>query len=438
MFLAFLLACASPATDQPEQAESALQRGPEAQRGPPLGVALGRLPGAEDTASSWRGELAVKAEVLVPESACPDGALWVPDGPFLMGSSSRHAGRDESPVHVVRLNGFCLDRAERSLDGKEIPAEGLDFGEAEALCASIGGRLPTEAEWEKAARGGCELGADPKRCDVEDLRAYPWGSQAPSCGRANHQDSTQGQPRLCEGKVLRAGSLQGVGPYGHVDLAGNLWEWTGDFYHPETYASGQERVNPLGPERGEVRVLRGGGWNTFSTNMRTANRFTSNLEGSATGVRCAYGAVAGTHDALPEQKWVKLSGRVQRTSGLLEGPALMVTAFDAADADPKTGRLAPGRSPVAELKLSPNGLASQNFELRLPAGKYLLMGALDGGRTEQFQGQFTASSGLGAFGQAQGIVQADSDVSNLVISLNPPPAPPPGSRPPGSPPGAPR
>jgi hypothetical protein len=78
-------------------------------------------------------------------------------------------------------------------------------------------------------------------------------------------------------------------------------------------------------------------------------------------------------------------------------------------------------------------LASQDFELRLPAGDYVLMGALDGGRTEQFQGQFTASSGLGAFGQAPGIVRADSSVSDLVISLSPPP-----SRPPAGRPGAPR
>lgn len=327
-------------------------------------------------------------------------------------------------MHIVKLDGFCLDRAERSQFGSATPAEGLDYAAAFNLCAGLGGRLPTEAEWEKAARGGCELGADPLHCDVEDLSPYPWGAQAPSCARANHQDSTQGQPRLCEGKVLPAGSLAGAGPYGHVDLAGNLWEWTADYYHPESYGSGSERVNPLGPEAGEVRVLRGGGWNTFSTNMRNANRFTSNLEGSATGVRCAYGPFVGTHDVLAAQTWVQLSGRVQRAQGLLEGPALMVTAFDAQDADPKTGRLAPGRSPVAEIKLVPNGLGSQEFELRLPAGDYVLMGALDGGRNEQFQGQFTASSGLGAFGQAPGIVRADSDVSDLVISLNPPPRSP--------------
>lgn len=432
------MACGQPATEDPlVQNTAPIQEAP-AGRGPPLSPTMGLLPRVEDTRSSWRDELGATVQIKTPQFPCPEDALWVPDGPFLMGSASRHAGRDESPVHVVQLTGFCLDRAERSLADSVTPAEGLGYRAAFDLCAGLGGRLPTEAEWEKAARGGCELGADPVRCDVEDLRPYPWGHQAPSCARANHQDSTQGQPRLCEGKVLPAGSLAGVGPYGHVDLAGNLWEWTADFYHSESYGEGQPRVNPLGPKAGEVRVLRGGGWNTFSTNMRTANRFTSNLEGSATGVRCAYGPFVGTHDVLAAQEWVLLSGRVRVSSregaqGLLEGPALMVTAFDAQDADPKTGRVAPGRSPVAEIKLAPNGLASQDFELRLPAGDYVLMGALDGGRTEQFQGQFTASSGLGAFGQAPGIVRADSSVSDLVISLSPPP-----SRPPAGRPGAPR
>ena len=418
-----------------------LHQGEKGPGGPNAGGPPGpnSLMAAEDLTSSWRQELGVEVGDVGAESACPNGALWVPGGPFLMGSESRHAGRDEGPVHVVRVDGFCLDRAERTLEGQSSPVEGLDFDEAVALCLEAGGRLPTEAEWEKAARGGCELGADPKRCDSEDLRAYPWGAEAPNCGRANHQDSSQGQPRLCEGKALASGSLKGAGPYGHVDMAGNLWEWTGDVYHTMTYShyfNGAERVNPLGPKprllqppARTVRVLRGGGWNTFSTNMRTANRFTSNLEGSTTGVRCAYGVLTGNYDAVPEQKWVTLSGKVSRQDGLLEGPALMITAFDAQDADPKTGRLAPGRSPVAEVKMLPNGLSAQDFELLLPAGKYLLMGALDGGRTLQAQGQFTASSGLGAFGQAEGIIEALRPVSDLVIALKAPPAPPPGSRP---------
>jgi hypothetical protein len=104
----------------------------------------------------------------------------------------------------------------------------------------------------------------------------------------------------------------------------------------------------------------------------------------------------------------------------------MVTAFDAADADPKTGRLAPGRSPVAEVKLVPNGQSSQEFEIDLPAGAYLLMGALDSGHSRQEQGQFTASSGMGAFGQAEGIVRADKDLEGLLIAMQSPAGGPPG------------
>jgi len=346
-----------------------------------------------------------------------------------MGSASDHAGRDESPVHVVEVSGFCLDELER-MDGKSgLPLEGLTWDEATALCQEQGGRLPTEAEWEKAARGGCELGLDPLRCEPADLRPYPWGDKAPDCTLANHQATREGRPRLCEGKAL-AGSTLSAGPYGHRGLAGNLWEWTADAYHPKTYGDGQPRANPLGPREGAVKVLRGGGWNTFSTNMRVANRFTSNLEGSATGVRCAYGDLNGTYDAVEAMQWVTLSGVVEKSEGVLSGPALMITAFDAADADPKTGRVAPGRSPVAELKLIPNKASKQSFSFELPAGRYLLMAALDGGVTHTQDEQFTASSGMGGFGQVEGVVDASSSKSGLQIRLQSA-FPPPGSGPPG-------
>jgi hypothetical protein len=203
-------------------------------------------------------------------------------------------------------------------------------------------------------------------------------------------------------------------------MAGNLWEWTADVYHPEVYGGGSMRKNPLGPPSGEVHVLRGGGWNTFSTNMRVSNRFTSNLEGSSTGVRCAYGTLNGTPDELEPMEWVRLSGFVEKEEGLLEGPALMVTVFDARDVEKRTGRVPPGRSPVAEVKLVPNGENRQSFSLDVPAGDYLLMAALDAGSSRTENGRFTASSGRGGFGQAEGIVEARKDIESLRISLRTP------------------
>lgn len=374
---------------------------------------------SEDLSSSWRSDLAVEAEQDEASPDCPKGSQWVPSGPFLMGSASSHAGRDEGPVHVVQISGFCLDEREaRNEDGSLF--EGVGRDEAQVYCEALGGRLPTEAEWEKAARGGCEFGTDPERCDSGDLRPYPWGQEAPNCERANHQATDGGRPQLCEGSARRESKAAGKGPYGHHDLAGNLWEWTADVYHPQTYGDGSARENPWGPEFGDVFVLRGGGWNTFSTNMRVANRFTSNLEGSATGVRCAYGAQQGGYDQVEPLVWVNLRGQVSAEFPLT-GPALMITAFDARDADPQTGQLAPGRSPVAEVKLSPSGELLQAFELQVPAGDYLLMAALDGGAPMQENGRFTASSGQGGFGRVDSIVSANGDVAELEIRLERPP-----------------
>ncbi|MEC7242062.1 MAG: SUMF1/EgtB/PvdO family nonheme iron enzyme [Myxococcota bacterium] len=398
---------------------------PQAIQGPPSvsSSSPSGLQAAEDLSSSWRPALAVDVPPAEEPSVCPQGSLWVPGGPFLMGSNSSQAGRDESPVHVVSVSGFCLDERE-ARDGQGKLLEGLSREEAVAHCEGIGGRLPTEAEWEKAARGGCEKGTEANRCDPYDLRPYPWGKASPDCERANHQSTASGRPTLCSEGAREEASSLGKGPYGHQELAGNLWEWTSDAYHPETYGSGEPRDNPLGPPSGDVYVLRGGGWNTFSTNMRVANRFTSNLEGSATGVRCAYGVQQGTYDQVPEMVWVTLQGTVS-SNRPLRGPALMVTAFSAEDADPRTGQLAPGRSPVAEIKLLPSGELSQDFELELPSGNYLLMAALDGGAAQRDGGGFKASSGLGGFGRAESVVAAQADTSGIQIRIQPPPSGPP-------------
>lgn len=496
-----------PAAPPPATAEQSTAKSGSAIRSSPVpgGPGPRGTTAAEDLRSSWHAGLAASVPEA-PNGECPDadadgapdalrcGAAaktldcddrdpsvgpsterWIPAGPFLMGSASDHAGRDEGPVHVVRLAGFCLDVHEASasdvgawavssatrLSGPELanlseegvpvdghadhPATGLTWDEARQYCMAIGKSLPTEAQWEKAARGGCELGADPGRCDPSDLRPYPWGHAAPDCTLANHQaGGMPGPARLCNGSTLPVDSLpDGAGPYGHLHMSGNAWEWVTDAYHPAVYDA-DGRTDPGGPEEGPYRVLRGGGWSTFGTNMRTANRFRDLVMGSPTGVRCARSTVASVPDPVPPLLLVTLSGEVRPAVGRLEGRALYVTAFDAADFDPETGLLAPGRSPAAETRLTPNGADMQAFQLDVPAGgPYMLSAALDAGAPGGGD-DFVAPSGTGGMGQAaENPIAASEPVNGIRIRLQAPPETGPagtaGPRGPGHPlPGGPR
>lgn len=483
LLLALLVACAPDPAPPPSGAApgTSPSAGRPVSGAPAGGPAPGGAPpgatAAEDLSTSWEPALAADVPPSPSAASCPDAdgdgfpdaracpglsperadcddadpavtpanERWVPPGPFLMGSASTHAGRDERPVHVVRLSGYCLDVDELvGPDGQ--PLEGLTVAEAEAACAQRGKGLPTEAQWEKAARGGCELGADPSRCDAADLRAYPWGGDAPGCERANHQAVTAGVPGLCVGAAAPVSAAKNTGPYGHRELAGNVWEWVADRYHPGVYRRDPARVDPTGPAEGALRVLRGGGWNTFSTNMRVANRMTSNLEGSAAGVRCARSTAAGNVDPVEPLRTRVVRGTVRHAEGALAGRALYVTAFDAADVDPRSGMPAPGRSPVAELRLVPDGGSAAAFALEVPAGgAYVLVSALDAGAPKREDGTFIAASGSGGFGKAEGVVAVgDADVDSVTITLQAPAMPtrnaaglgPPGA--PGGPgPGAP-
>lgn len=193
----------------------------------------------------------------------------------MMGSSHPDAPEDEKPQHRVWLDAFWIDRTEATnamyaacvetgackpiisprldmLENPDFPVQGVAWPEAAAYCEWVGRRLPTEAEWEKAARG-------------TDVRLYPWGDEPPDDTRANFGRR--------QGDVVATGSSpEGASPYGALDMAGNVYEWVADWYAQDYYAQSPSE-SPPGPERTLVRVIRGGAWNGSQDALRAANRF---------------------------------------------------------------------------------------------------------------------------------------------------------------------
>ncbi|WAS95310.1 formylglycine-generating enzyme family protein [Nannocystis punicea] len=153
--------------------------------------------------------------------------------------------------------------------GEDHPVVCATWAQAETFCAWQGKRLPTEAEWERAARG------------PEARHQYPWGDAAPTCKRAQTYEC--GQATAPVGR-----HPAGVSPEGVHDLAGNASEWVADWYHPKTYLW-TPRHNPAGPDRGQVRVVRGGSFYDGPGYLRASYRYGLSPQwGYGTvGFRCA-------------------------------------------------------------------------------------------------------------------------------------------------------
>ncbi|HNN43800.1 MAG TPA: SUMF1/EgtB/PvdO family nonheme iron enzyme [Nitrospira sp.] len=240
-----------------------------------------------------------------------DGApmVLIPAGAFTMGSNEGLPA--ERPEHVVTLDAYAIDRYEVSLrlyrrflqeaqrdapptwddEAAETvgdrPAVGVSWADASAYCTWAGKRLPTEAEWEKGARG-------------TDGRRYPWGPMQPFVDIANYNRGVWVSEAVTlvnvaggvEGMSVRHGLKEGGrSPYGLHHMAGNAAEWVADWYDREYYVKSPDK-NPTGPAKGEKKVIRGGSWSDLPVALRASARVSAepDFQDRAIGFRCAMDA----------------------------------------------------------------------------------------------------------------------------------------------------
>lgn len=279
---------------------------------------LGLVLSPTATEAGWPGPMIGWPEPQAPapkHTACqtpPAGMACIPGGPAVIGSRDR--ARNERPRHTVEVSTFYLDLREvtnaeyracvdakacprrprlgpkaRKLLADDLPAVGVSWPMAQRYCAWVGKRLPTEVEWEKAARAG------------DEGRTFPWGEDPPTCERASY--------RGCGPTPGPAGSHP-PGPYGIRDLAGNGYEWVQDWASP--CYSGCEKAcgraclgrDPKGPCQGSprckgrwARVLKGGAWHTKAWTLRGAHRLA--LEPGSTKHRPSFRCAASDPALTP-------------------------------------------------------------------------------------------------------------------------------------------
>lgn len=260
----------------------------------------------------WEGErkriaLAGQENISGERIGAPEGMILIPAGDYIAGldpnvgyeeckkyakSCEREWYLHEGPEHEVWVDAFYMDKYEvtqiefekvmgknpSKYKGDNLPVERVLWNEAQEYCEKVGKRLPTEAEWEKAAKGGGNT-------------LYTWGNEVVS-GMANFCDVN------CKA-YFRAeqfdDGFKGTAPvgsyppngYGLHDMAGNVWEWVSDWLD-KNYYKNAPRKNPKGPPKGMKKVLRGGSWGNNASAMRSSTRsWAHNNRVSRRGFRCA-------------------------------------------------------------------------------------------------------------------------------------------------------
>lgn len=255
------------------------------------GVLLGwNLVAAEWTYESKGPSIESQFEMIKGKDGAP--MIQIPKGEFVMGAND--GSRNERPEHTVYLDSYYIDQFEVTMEryqvfldetfhdlpplwddgaaleeAKDRPAVGMAWGSAKTYCEWAGKRLPTEAEWEKAARG-------------TDGRRYPWGHMQPFVDIARYNLGTTGwvsyQTTLAsvtsgtEGMSIRHGLKQGTkSPYGLYHMAGNASEWVSDWYG-RSYYEESPKINPTGPTEGVRKIYRGGSWEDPPKRLRVTSR----------------------------------------------------------------------------------------------------------------------------------------------------------------------
>ena len=265
-----------------ERTASAGKEGKEGVKNDVEATAAGREPGKPSPGNAPAPTLPDKETSPPSGKRTAHGAeVLITAGAFLRGS---RVSRDERPPGSVYLDAFYVDRREVTVrqyrrcvsagactaagigqdcnwivaSRRDHPVNCVDWFQARGYCRWAGKRLPTEAEWEKAARG-------------TDGRKFPWGNAPESCSRAV---MNQGSPGCGALSTWRVGSKSPAGdsPHGVQDMGGNVWEWCQDWYDRQYYLSAPQR-NPPGPATGKRRVIRGGSWkNKYNPSVRSADR----------------------------------------------------------------------------------------------------------------------------------------------------------------------
>jgi len=282
-----------------------------------------------------------RTEEKKAQPPAPKGMVLIPAGPFLKGSTEEWAEKylamcndsqppgvtcqpnrfsRETPLREIYLDAFYMDIFETTnaefeeflkatgrpapeqrreswwgtipLSEPDHPAIGATWYDAAAYCAWRGKRLPTEAEWEKAARG-------------TDGRQYPWGNQEPNAGRVYRANYAPLEGRKIDGYLFTAKVAafhNGRSPYGIYNMAGNVWEYTADWFDPDYHAEMPAR-NPSGPPSSPEgrKVIKGGGWLVPEYFLHPAlrNPYLPDLPSSHVGIRCAKDYTPAQGDGRP-------------------------------------------------------------------------------------------------------------------------------------------